>query len=207
MDISGKSVLITGGASGLGEATARHLASMGAKVAILDMDEKRGPQVAAEIGKNALFLKTDVTDEASVAAAVDQAVAAFGGVHAAVNCAGVATPGKVLSKRGPLPMAVFERVVAINLFGTMNVIRLAAAKMMNNEPGPDGEKGVIINTASVAAFEGQVGQAAYTASKAAVAGLTLPVAREFADYGIRVVTIAPGLFETPMLLGLPEKAR
>ena len=139
--------------------------------------------------------------------AVDGAVEAFGAIHVAVNCAGIATPMKVIGKKGPIPIEVFNQVVQVNLIGTMNLIRLAAEKMLDNAPNEDGEKGVVVNTASVAAFEGQIGQAAYASSKAAVAGLTLPVAREFADYGIRVLTIAPGLFETPMLAGLPEKAR
>ncbi|MBW1989973.1 MAG: SDR family NAD(P)-dependent oxidoreductase [Deltaproteobacteria bacterium] len=207
MELRDKSILITGGASGLGEACAKAFAAAGAKAAILDMDAEKGSQVAAALGKNGLFLQTDVTDESSVAAAVDKAAQAFGAVHGAVNCAGVATPGKVISKKGLLPMEKFEQVVRINLFGTMNVIRLAADRMKDNEPGKDGERGVIINTASVAAFEGQIGQAAYAASKAGVAGMTLPLAREFAELGIRVVTIAPGLFETPLLMGLPEKAR
>jgi 3-hydroxyacyl-CoA dehydrogenase/3-hydroxy-2-methylbutyryl-CoA dehydrogenase len=148
-----------------------------------------------------------VTDAASVQAAIDGTVARFGGLHIAVNCAGVGTPMKVIGKNGPMAIEKFNFVVQINLIGTMNVMRLAAEKMMNNAPMTDNEKGVVINTASVAAFDGQIGQAAYAASKAAVVGMTLPVAREFADYGIRVMTIAPGLFETPMLVGLPEKAK
>ncbi len=207
MQISGSVVVVTGGASGLGEATVGELVRNGAKAAILDFDENRGQQVAADLGGAAIFCKTDVTDENTVQAAIDKTIAAFGAIHVAVNCAGVGTPAKVLGKKGPMPMDGFRRVVDINLMGTINVIRLAAEKMVLNPGNEDGEKGVIINTASVAAFEGQVGQAAYAASKAAVVGLTLPVAREFSDYGIRVATIAPGLFDTPMAAGLPDKVR
>ena len=207
MDINGITALITGGASGLGEACGRLLVKSGAKVALLDLAEEQGQKLAAELGDNALFIKTDVTDENQVASAVAQTLEKFGAVQVAINCAGVGIPAKVLGKDGPMSMGHFNKVVQINLMGTMNVIRLAAAEMVKNPAGEDGEKGVVINTASAAAFEGQVGQAAYSASKAAVAGMTLPIAREFADYGIRVLTIAPGLFETPMLLGLPEKVQ
>jgi 3-hydroxyacyl-CoA dehydrogenase/3-hydroxy-2-methylbutyryl-CoA dehydrogenase len=207
MEIKGCIAVVTGGASGLGEASVRTLINEGAKAAILDFDEERGTQLAAELGDSAIFFKTDVTDENAVQDAIDKTVDTFGGVHFAINCAGVATPAKVLSKRGPISIEQFNRVVQINLTGTVIVTKVAAEKMINNTPNEDGEKGVVINTASVAAFDGQVGQIAYSASKAAVAGMTLPIAREFADYGIRVVTIAPGLFDTPMLAGLPEKAR
>jgi NAD(P)-dependent dehydrogenase (short-subunit alcohol dehydrogenase family) len=179
----------------------------GGKAAIFDFDEERGKKVAGELGASVIYCKTDVTDENSVRQAVDKTVGAFGGIHFAVNCAGVATPAKILSKKGAIPVDQFNRVVQINLTGTLIVIKLASEKMVLNTPNADGEKGVVINTASVAAFDGQIGQAAYSASKAAVVGMTLPIAREFADYGIRVVTIAPGLFDTPMLAGLPEKAR
>jgi NAD(P)-dependent dehydrogenase (short-subunit alcohol dehydrogenase family) len=199
--------VVTGGASGLGEATVRNLIKLGAKAAILDMDEVRGQAIAKELGDSAAFFKTDVSDEKSVQEAVDGVVARFGAIHIAVNCAGVGTPMKVIGKQGPMPIEKFERVVRINLTGTMNIVRLGAEKMMKNAPTEDGERGVVINTASVAAFDGQVGQAAYAASKAAVVGMTLPIAREFADYGIRVMTIAPGLFETPMLAALPEAAK
>ena len=199
--------IVTGGASGLGEATVRRIIAGGGNAAILDLDETRGPALADELKERAIFFKTDVTDPASVQAAVDGTAERFGGLHIAVNCAGVGTPMKVIGKKGVMPIEKFNFVVQINLIGTMNVIRLAGEKMMKNSPMTDNEKGVIINTASVAAFDGQIGQAAYAASKAAVAGMTLPVAREFADYGIRVMTIAPGLFETPMLAGLPEKAK
>jgi 3-hydroxyacyl-CoA dehydrogenase / 3-hydroxy-2-methylbutyryl-CoA dehydrogenase len=207
MQIAGSVAVITGGASGLGEACVRSFVNDGGRVAILDMAEERGSSIASELGDAAVFCKTDVTDDASVQAALDATVSAFGAVHVAINCAGVGTPAKVLSKKGPMRMDQFNKVVQINLIGTMNVIRLAAEKMVLNEGNEDGEKGVIINTASVAAFEGQIGQAAYAASKAGVVGLTLPVAREFADYGIRVLTIAPGLFDTPMAGGLPEDVK
>jgi len=207
MEIRERVAIITGGASGLGEACARNLLRGGAKVAILDLAEERGKEIASELGDSAIFCSTDVTDEKSVKQAIDRTVEAFGGIQVVINCAGVATPAKVLGKEGPMPLKSFEQVIKINLVGSMNVIRLAALKMVENKENEDGEKGVIINTASAAAFEGQIGQAAYSASKAGVVGMTLPIAREFADYGIRVVTIAPGLFDTPMLAGLPEKAR
>lgn len=207
MDIQDKVAVITGGASGLGEATARLFVELGAKVCLMDLDEERGRALASELGEAAIFAKTDVGDEDSVQAAVDAAEKVFGAVHAAVCCAGVPFAAKVLSKKGPFPMDVFNKTVQINLMGTMHVIRSAGMAMLKNEPNEDGEKGVLINCASGAAFEGQIGQAAYSASKAAVVGMTLPIAREFADYGIRVVTIAPGLFETPMLGGLPDKAK
>ena len=207
MEIKGCCAVVTGGASGLGEATVRCLVNDGAKAVILDFDEERGKQVAAEMGDSVIFCKTDVTDENGVQETMDKAVDTFGGVHFAINCAGVGTPAKMLSKRGPLSIEQFNRVVQINLTGTVIVTRIAAEKMLNNTPNEDGEKGVVINTASVAAFDGQIGQVAYSASKAAVVGMTLPIAREFADYGIRVVTIAPGLFDTPLLAGLPEAAK
>ncbi len=206
MEIKGCTAVVTGGASGLGEATVRSLVNDGAKVAIFDFDETRGSQIAAEIGDAVIFCRSDVTDEKSIQQAIEKVMDSFGAIHIAVNCAGVGTPAKVLSKRGPISIAEFSRVIQINLVGTMTVIKLAAEKMVNNAPNEDGEKGVVINTASVAAFDGQIGQAAYSSSKAGVVGMTLPIAREFADYGIRVVTIAPGLFDTPMLAGLPDKA-
>ena len=199
--------LITGGASGLGEACARNFAKEGAKVSILDFDEERGKNVTAALGDSAIFCRADVTDENSVQDAIDKTVDAFGSINVLINCAGVGTPAKVLGKKGPMPIDQFNQVLQINLMGTMNVVRLVAEKMVQNSPNEDGEKGVVINTASTAAFEGQIGQAAYSASKAGIVGMTLPIAREFADYGIRVMTIAPGLFETPMLSGLPEKAK
>ncbi len=207
MQIKGNVALITGGASGLGKATAELLVKEGAKVCILDVAEEAGKKLASELGEGAIFVKADVTDEESVQNAVNRTVDAFGGIHFVINCAGIGTPGKVLGKKGPMPLDQFNRVLQVNLVGTFNVIRLAAVKMVENEPNDDGERGVIVNTASVAAFEGQIGQAAYSASKAGIVGMTLPIAREFADYGIRVVTIAPGIFDTPMLAQLPEKVR
>lgn len=207
MEIKDRVALITGGASGLGEATVRHLLEKGARISVLDFAEDRGQKIASELGPRVLFFKTDVTDEKTVQAAVDQTMKAFGAIHFTVNCAGVATPAKVLGKDGPMPITGFNQVIQINLIGTMNVIRLTAEQMIKNTPNEDGEKGVMINTASIAAFEGQFGQAAYAASKAGVAGMTLPIAREFAGYGIRIMTIAPGIFGTPMLSGLGEKVQ
>ncbi len=207
MKVRDSTFLITGGASGLGEATARRLVAAGARVAIADVNRERGERLAEELGASARFASTDVTDEAAVRAAVGAAVEAFGRLDGAVSCAGVGDPAKVLGKQGPHPLALFEKVVRINLIGTFNVLRLAAERMAANEPDAEGERGVIVNTASVAAFEGQIGQAAYSASKGGVVGLTLPAARELARHGIRVVTLAPGLFDTPLLAGLPEAAR
>ncbi len=207
MDIKNKVAVVTGGASGLGEACARSLVEAGAKVALLDLNEGKGRELAAELGPAAIFCSTDVADEASVQAAIDATVKAFGSIHVALNCAGIGIAVKVLGKEGPASIGQFNKVIQVNLIGTMNVIRLAAAKMVGNEPNADGEKGVVINTASVAAFDGQIGQAAYSASKGGIVSMTLPIAREFAEYGIRVVTIAPGLFDTPLLATLPEKTR
>ena len=203
MNLDGKVALVTGGASGLGRATAETLVAAGARVVIADLASSPGEATASEIG--ATFAPVDVTDEVSVQAAVDVALG-LGGLHVVVNCAGVGTPGRVLGKNGPLPLDNFAFVVTVNLIGTFNVIRLATAAMVKAEP-VDGERGVIVNTASVAAFDGQIGQAAYAASKGGVVGMTLPVARDLADKFIRVCTIAPGLFDTPMLAGLPDEAR
>jgi 3-hydroxyacyl-CoA dehydrogenase/3-hydroxy-2-methylbutyryl-CoA dehydrogenase len=207
MEIKDSIAVITGGASGLGESCVRNLSALGGKVAILDVATERGEKLDAELGPNVIFVQTDVTSDESGRTAMEKAVAAFGTINVAINCAGVADPGKVLSKKGPITLAAFNRVIQINLVGTLNIIRLAVEQMVKNEPNDEGEKGVIINTASVAAFDGQIGQAAYSASKAGVAGMTLPIARECADYGIRVMTIAPGLFDTPMMAGLPESVR
>jgi NAD(P)-dependent dehydrogenase (short-subunit alcohol dehydrogenase family) len=207
MRIEGRTFLVTGGASGLGGATARMLAAAGGRVVVLDVDEGRGEAVAAEIGATARFARADVSREDDVARAIELARNAFGSVDGAVNAAGIAPVGKVLGKEGPHPLELFERTLRVNLVGTFNVIRLAAAAMATAVPGESGERGVIINTASIAAFEGQIGQVAYAASKGGIAGLTLPVARELARSGIRVVTIAPGIFDTPLLAGLPEPAR
>ncbi|HVM28959.1 MAG TPA: SDR family NAD(P)-dependent oxidoreductase [Mycobacteriales bacterium] len=205
MQLAGAVAVVTGGASGLGLATARELAGAGASVVLLDLPGGRGEAAAAGLGGDALFVPTDVTDEASVQAAVE-AASRRGPLRVAVSCAGVGTPGRVLGKNGPLPLEAFSTVVRVNLIGTFNVLRLAAAAMAQTEP-VDGERGVVVNTASAAAFDGQIGQAAYSASKGGVVGLTLPAARDLADKLIRVMTIAPGLFDTPMLQGLPEPAR
>ena len=205
MELAGSSALITGGASGLGAATARRLVGQGACVVIADLNREAGLALEQELG--ARFVETDVTDDSSMRQAINAAIAAYSELHILVCCAGVATPDKVLGKDGPLDLQRFARVVQINLVGTFNAIRLVAEQMVKNAPNTEGERGVIIITASVAAFDGQIGQAAYSASKAGVAGMTLPIARELARYGIRVVSIAPGLFDTPLLAGLPEPAR
>jgi NAD(P)-dependent dehydrogenase (short-subunit alcohol dehydrogenase family) len=205
MKLSTTAAIVTGGASGLGEATARHFAESGAQVTILDRDAERGQTVAAEIGGH--FAQTDVTDENSVQAAVDLALAQMGKITATVNCAGIAYGIKTVGKDGPHPLDAFQRTIDINLVGTFNVSRLASVAMAKNEPEPDGARGVIVNTASVAAFDGQKGQAAYAASKGGVVGMTLPMARDLASSGIRVMTIAPGIFMTPMLSGLPEEVQ
>jgi len=207
MRINGSVAVVSGGASGLGEACVRKLVAGEAKVAVLDVDAPKGHHLVSELGDAAVFFQTDVADGPSVQAAVDGTVKHFGAIQVAVNCAGVGIPMKVIGQEGPMPIEAFIQTVQINLVGTVNVIRLTAEKMLANRPNTDGEKGVVINTASAAAFEGQIGQAAYAASKAGIVGMTLPIAREFAEYGIRVMTIAPGLFLTPMLEALPEKAR
>jgi NAD(P)-dependent dehydrogenase (short-subunit alcohol dehydrogenase family) len=207
MELEGRISVITGGASGLGEACARFLLEKGSKVSIFDLAEENGEKIATELGADVIYCKADVTDDKSVQAAINKTVDTFGAIHVVVNCAGVATPSKVLGKDGPMPIGRFNQVVQINLIGTMNVISTAAEQMAKNSPDPEGETGVVINTASIAAFEGQFGQSAYAASKAGVIGVTLPIAREFASYGIRVVTIAPGLFETPMMEGMSDKVR
>lgn len=207
MDLQNKAILVTGGASGLGAACVQLLSQSGAKVAIADLNSEGGTALAIELGDSALFVTTNVVDEASVQNAVQTAVNAFGGLHVLINCAGIGVAEKVLGKEGPHSLASFNKVIQVNLVGTFNAIRIVAAAMSRNEPNEDGERGVIINTASVAAFEGQIGQAAYSASKGGIVGMTLPIAREFARYGIRVLTIAPGLFDTPLLAGLPEPAR
>jgi NAD(P)-dependent dehydrogenase (short-subunit alcohol dehydrogenase family) len=206
MKIENTVFLIAGGGSGLGAATARRLVADGAKVVIADVNDAGG-WVAQQFGANARFVRTDVTDEAQVQAAVDLAYTAFGGLHGVVNCAGIAPGERVVGKNGPHALSSFERAVRINLVGTFNVIRLAAARMSAGPALPSGERGVIVNTSSVASFEGQIGQAAYAASKAGVNGMTLPIARELARFGIRVVTIAPGIFDTPMLQGMSEEIR
>ncbi|MGE5591456.1 MAG: 3-hydroxyacyl-CoA dehydrogenase [Bacillota bacterium] len=207
MEIIGKTFIVTGGGSGLGEATARLLAESGANVVIADINEERGALVAGEIGGHARFVKTNVADEADVKNLVTTALEAFGGLHGAVNCAGVGIAEKVLTKQGPHLLEHFSLALQVNLLGTFNVIRLAAAAMVDLPVDEEGRRGVFINTASVAAFDGQIGQAAYSASKGGVVGMTLPIARELSAHGIRVATIAPGIFDTPMLAALPEPAR
>jgi len=207
MEIDGRTFLVTGGGSGLGEATARKLVEGGAAVILADVNAERGKAVAEELGGRARFVKTDVTSEPDVREAVAAAISTFGDLHGAVSCAGIGPPAKVVGKDGPHPLDLFEKVVRVNLVGTFNTLRLVAEALIRNEPDEEGERGVIINTASVAAYEGQIGQAAYAASKGGVVALTLPAARELARHGIRVVTIAPGLFDTPLMAGLPEKAR
>jgi NAD(P)-dependent dehydrogenase (short-subunit alcohol dehydrogenase family) len=207
MEIRGRTFFVTGGGSGLGAATVRRLAQDGANVLIADVDEEAGEELAADIGDGTRFVRTDVTDEESTQVALDAARDAFGGLHGLVNCAGIGPAEKVVGKRGTHSLDSFVKALQINLVGTFNPIRLASPIMMENEPTEDGERGVIVNTASVAAFDGQIGQAAYSASKGGVASMTLPVAREMAEHGIRVMTIAPGLFETPMLASLPEDAQ
>lgn len=199
--------LVTGGASGLGEATVLELVGNGAKVVIVDMDEAKGEKLANAAGDNVIFAHSDVTSEEAIRQAIKKAVDKFGRINVAVNCAGVPDAGKILGRKGPLSLALFNKVIQINLVGTLNVIRLAVEQMVNNTPNNEGEKGVIVNTASIAAFDGQIGQAAYSASKGGIVGMTLPIARECADYGIRVATIAPGLFDTPLMAGLPQAVK
>ncbi|MGH6727062.1 MAG: SDR family NAD(P)-dependent oxidoreductase [Pseudolabrys sp.] len=205
MDIKGQAAIVTGGASGLGEATARALAEAGAKVAIVDVNAKAAAEVAIDI--NGIAIACDVADSASAEAAVKQAAANHGPARILVNCAGVGTATRIVGRDGPMPLADFERVIRINLIGSFNMMRLAAAAMQGLSPLGDGERGVIVSTASVAAFEGQIGQAAYSASKGGIAALTLPAAREFAQVGVRVLAIAPGIFATPMLRALPQEAQ
>lgn len=205
MKIDGMPAIVTGAASGLGEGTARALAAKGAKVTLLDMNGDRLEQVAAEIG--GLPIVCDVTDSAEAEAAVAKAHEAHGACAIAVNCAGIAPAAKIVGRDGPMELDAFRKVIEVNLIGTFNMLRLTAADMASREPNEDGERGVIVNTASIAAFEGQIGQAAYAASKGGVVGLTLPAAREFARTGVRVNAIAPGLFGTPMLLGMPQEVQ
>ncbi|MCF0058992.1 3-hydroxyacyl-CoA dehydrogenase [Dyadobacter sp. CY356] len=211
MQLQNSTVLITGGASGLGEATARLFLSEGANVVILDLNETSGKALELEFPAKLKFVKTDVSDEVDVKLAVNAAIELFSSIQIVVNCAGIAiarkTIGKVDGVYGPHALDAFEKTIRINLIGTFNVIRLAGFAMEKNEPNTEGERGVIVNTASVAAYDGQMGQAAYAASKGGIVSMTLPIAREFAKAGIRVMTIAPGLFETPLLMDLPEEAR
>ncbi len=206
MNIANSVFIVTGGASGLGEATARMIVARGGRVVLADVN-LAGNAIAVELGQSACFVATDVTSEEDGVLAVETAKAKFGGVHGLVNCAGIAPSERIAGRNGPHRLESFTRAISINLVGTFNMLRLAAAAMVGNEPMADGERGVIINTASVAAFEGQIGQVAYAASKAGVAGMTLPAARELARFGIRVVTIAPGLFMTPMMAGFSSEVQ
>lgn len=207
MKIRGSTFLVSGGGSGLGAATARHFAQAGANVVAADIDQTNAAAVAAEIGPAAVAVKTDVTSTESVTAAIDTAVEKFGRLDGAVNCAGILRGARVVGRDAPHDLDLFRRVIEVNLIGTFNVVRLAAAKMAEQSPNDEGERGVIVNTASVAFAEGQIGQAAYSASKGGVASMTLPIARELARFGIRVVSIAPGVFETSMMAATPEELR
>ncbi|QQS14178.1 MAG: SDR family NAD(P)-dependent oxidoreductase [Rhodospirillales bacterium] len=205
MDVKGQAAIVTGGASGLGGATASALAAAGAKVAVFDVQEEAGRKKAAELG--GIFVKCNVADAAEAEAAVKTVVEKLGAPRVAVNCAGIGRAARTISKTGPHDLAMFSQVIAVNLIGTFNIIRLAAWAMSQAEPMVDGERGVIVNTASVAAYDGQIGQAAYSASKGGVVGMTLPIARDLSSVGVRVCTIAPGLFLTPMMMGLPPEAQ
>lgn len=207
MDLAIAKAVITGGASGLGFATARRVIDAGGQVVLLDINDEQGAASAESLGDRASYINTDVANEESVKAAIKQAKEAMGGITLAVNCAGIATAGRTLGREGPCPAEMFNKVIQVNLVGSYNVTKEAAAFMVNNEPNEDGERGVVISTASIAAFEGQVGQAAYSASKGGVVGMMLPLAREFAQFGIRVNTIAPGIFLTPMMSGFPQEVQ
>jgi len=207
MQIDGLTALVTGGASGLGAATARELLRAGARVALLDLPRSEGEKLSAELGEKTIFCACDVTDEEQVAKAIARTESALGDLRIAVSCAGIGWAQRTLTREGAHPLGPFKKVVEVNVIGTFNVMRLAAERMAGHEPLATGERGVLINTASVAAYDGQIGQVAYAASKGAVVGMTLPVARDLAGLGIRCMTIAPGLFDTPLLAGLPEPAR
>ena len=207
MDLSGKAALVSGGASGLGGAVVRELVSRGAKAAILDRDGEKADALASELGDDAVAFEADVTDEARVQAAVEGALAVFGSLHLVVGCAGIGWAEKTVGKEGPATLQPFETVIRVNLIGMYNVLRLGAAAMNANEPDEDGERGCVVMTASIAAWDGQIGQTAYAASKGGVAALTLPAARDLSGRGIRVNTIAPGLFDTPLLGALPQQTR
>ena len=207
MEIEGAAALVAGGASGLGEATARRLHAAGATVVIADLNAERGAALAEELGERATFAEANVTEPEAVRAAVDAAAGIAGGLRISVCCAGIGWAQRTVSKQGPHDLEVFSNVVSVNLIGTFNVLRLAAAAMVENEPDQGGERGLCVNTASIAAFEGQIGQVAYSASKGGIVGLTLPAARDLSGRGVRVVTIAPGLFDTPLLAALPQEQR
>lgn len=208
MDINGKVAVVTGGASGLGKATAEAIIAAGGQAALLDRNAELAEQTADTLGASATAFEVDVADAASAEAAIGEVMARFGAIHINVNCAGIGAAGRTVGRDGPLVLEAFNFVIQVNLVGTFNTLRLCAAEMAKNEPvGDDGERGVIVNTASVAAFDGQIGQAAYSASKGGVVGMTLPIARDLARSGVRVCTIAPGIFETPMMLGAPDRVR
>lgn len=207
MQIADRTFLVTGGASGLGAACARNLTAAGAHVVVADLNQIQGEALAAEFGNRATFIQTDVTDEASTSRAVQTAIDRFGDLAGVVHTAGIVAGSRIVGRDGPHDLQLFSRVVQVNLIGTFNVLRLAAAAMATRPADDEGERGVIVTTASVAAFEGQIGQAAYAASKAGVAGMTLPAARELASFGIRVLTIAPGIFDTPLMTGLSDSVR
>ena len=205
MQLSNVRAIVTGGVSGLGLSVARHLVAHGGKAALFDVNEDKGTEAVAELGAaNAVFIKTDVTDEANVAANVAAAKDFLGGLNACINCAGILGAGRVLGREGSMRLSQFQTTVMVNLVGSFNVAKACAEVMQHNEAGVDGERGIIVNTASVAAYEGQIGQAAYSASKGGVVGMTLPMARELSRFGIRVMTVAPGIFWTPMVDGMPE---
>jgi len=207
MDLADKAVMITGGASGLGAATARGVVAEGGRVVLMDLNEVTGHTLAKELGASAIFVKGDVTEEADVANVVAQGRERFGALHGLVCCAGIGPPARVLGREGVAPLDWFTRIININLVGTFNALRLAVEAMAENEPNAGGERGAVVMTASVAAYEGQIGQSAYAASKGGIVAMTLPIARELASLGIRVMTLAPGLFDTPLLAGLPEEAK
>jgi NAD(P)-dependent dehydrogenase (short-subunit alcohol dehydrogenase family) len=207
MELENSAAVVSGGASGLGFATAKRIIAAGGGAVLLDINEEQGAKSATELGERARFIKTDISAEDEVRAAVEEAAEFMGALSLAVNCAGILLPARVLGREGPLPAASFRRSLEVNLLGSFILIKEAANVMQRNDPGADGERGVIVNTASVAAFEGQIGQAGYSASKGGVVGMTLPIARELARFGIRVVTIAPGIFMTPMMAGLPAEVQ
>ena len=207
MELATAKAVISGGASGLGLATARRVVDAGGQVVLLDINDEQGEASASELGERATYVRTDVTSEDDVRAAVTTAAERMGGITLAVNCAGIATAGRTLGRDGPWPSELFNRVIQVNLVGSYNLTKEAAAVMARNEANAEGERGVVISTASIAAFEGQIGQAAYSASKGGVVGMMLPLAREFAQFGIRVCTVAPGVFKTPMVAGMPDEVQ
>jgi NAD(P)-dependent dehydrogenase (short-subunit alcohol dehydrogenase family) len=207
MQVQGHTFIVTGGSSGLGAGTAERLVAQGANVVISDVNTEAGQAKAAELGEKAIFVQTDVSSADSAQACIDKAIETFGGIHGVVNCAGILIARKTLGRKGAHDLESFVKVITVNLAGTFNMIRLGAAAMATNEPNEEGERGVLINTASVAAYDGQIGQAAYSASKGGVVGMTLPIARDLSREGIRCVTIAPGIFETPMVAGMPDEVQ